>query len=577
MRLAAALSLLAFAGLDLTADAADYGTFAKWSKIEIVFPGPPSQSRGAPNPFAIRLDVDFTSPGGRPYRVPGFYDGDGNGGLDGNLWKVRFSADELGQWTFSTKSDNERLDGATGRFCVTGVPPDARGFWKWGRLEAVGTAENKIRYLKFRDGPFWLKAGCDDPENFLGNSPHYDTLPERKAAIDYLARRGVNSLYIMTHNLGGDDDDVWPWLGESALQAMSNGGASARFDAAKLDTWRELFEHMQTKGVVPYLVLEDDSAWKDYDHQRYYREMIARFGYLPALLFNFGEEHNENYRLWQALDYLEQLRKIDAYRHPRGIHNVNRPTDRYVDAEQVDFTSIQTGSPGTHTGLASALEHNGMTIDWIRRCVGRGRRILVVNFDEARPEEDRRCWWSVYLGGGVWESHVRQPYDRPMSAWETTWTQLGGARAFMETLPFWEMEPHNELVTDGQAFCLAKPGEVYALYLPVGGRVTLRLRPEVAYEAAWWNPAGGREASFHDRETFRGPSHRLTAPADGDWAVRIQRRNGLRNRLRKEDEALEPRRNRLDKVPVRVAALRAERAPGWYDCGLTAFDHSHPK
>jgi hypothetical protein len=409
---------LAIPSLILTAGAAAPASYGKWSKIELAVNGPVSQGRGDPNPFVVQLDVDFTSPSGHRHQVPGFYDGDGRGGLDGNVWKVRFSADELGEWTYHTSSNNKQLDGRTGRFTVTGVPSAAQGFWKWGRLEYVGTAKNKIRYLKFRDGPYWLKAGCDDPENFLGNYRNYNTLAKRKAAVDYLAQRGVNSLYIMTHNLDGDDKDVWPWLGANAREAKSHGGNNARFDVAKLDQWRELFEYMQTKGVVPYLVLEDDSAWKGYDHERYYREMIARFGYLPALVFNLGEEHNENYRLSQALDYVRRLQELDPYDHPRAIHNVNRPNDQYVDAPQVDLTSIQTGSPGSRRGLENALEHNRITIDWINRCAARERRILVVNFDEARPEEDRRCWWSVYVGGGVWETHVRQPYDRPFSAWE---------------------------------------------------------------------------------------------------------------------------------------------------------------
>jgi hypothetical protein len=416
------------------ASASDHGQFAKWSKIEIVFTGPDSQGRGEPNPFAILFDVNFTSPSGKQYSVPGLYDGDGKGGLDGNVWKVRFSADELGQWNFSTSSDNTILDGRTGRFVVTLPMEDAPGYWKWGWLESIGTAQNKIRYLKFRDGPYWLKAGCDDPENLLGSYRNYNTLAKRKAAVDY-----------------------------------------------------------------------------------------ARFGYLPALVFNFGEEHNENYSLPQALEFMRQLRQIDPYDHPRGIHNVNQPTDDYVDAEYIDLTSIQTGSPGSRTGLQNALEHNRIAIDWINRCLVRKKRVLVVNFDEARPEEDRRCWWSVYLGGGVWETHVRQPYDRPFSTWEPAWIQLGGARAFMESLPFWEMQPHNELVTDGRAFCFAKPGHVYALYLPTGGSITISLEPNGTYEVAWWNPANGRDGDFQGKKTITGGLQRLIAPSDGDWALRINR------------------------------------------------------
>ena len=493
--------------------------FAKWSKIELSFRGPASLGRGEPNPFTVKLDVEFQSPGGRHYCVPGFYDGDGRGGLDGNVWKVRFSADEIGSWTYTTSSDNRQLDGKAGRFRVTDVPADAEGLWRWGRLEAVGTADNGIRYLKFRNGPYWLKAGCDDPENFLGSCKNYDTLDKRKAAVDYLAGHGINSLYIMTNNIDGDDKDVWPWLGETPREAKVNSAGNVRFDVARLEQWRELFETMQAKGVVTYLVLEDDNAWQDYDHGRYYREMIARFGYLPGLLFNFNEEYNENYKLPQALQYMQQLADLDPYDHPRGIHNVNTPTDAYVDAPQIDFTSIQTGSPGGRD--PGALSHNQRTIDWIERCRARGRRVLMVGFDEGRPELDRWAWWSAYLGGGVWEAHVLPPYDQPMSAWERVWTELGGTRAFMESLPFWEMEPANEIVKEGQAFCLAKRGEAYALYLPEGGEVEVDLPAGQDFAVGWWNPDQGRSGKLTHESRIPGGRQALAVPADGDWAARI--------------------------------------------------------
>ena len=81
-----------------------------------------------------------------------------------------------------------------------------------------------------------------------------------------------------------------------------------------------------------------------------------------------------------------------------------------------------------------------------------------------------------------------------------------------------------DLVKDGSAFCLAKLGQAYALYLPTGGSVTVSLAPDVRYEVAWWNPANGKDGRFQDKETVAGGPQRLTAPSDGDWAVRIIRR-----------------------------------------------------
>ena len=94
----------------------------------------------------------------------------------------------------------------------------------------------------------------------------------------------------------------------------------------------------------------------------------------------------------------------------------------------------------------------------------------------------------------------------------------------MESFPFWKMEPNSELVNDGNAFCLALEGKAYALYLPTGGSVTVNLPADQRYEAAWWNPQNGKAGRFQNQTTIRGGAQRLTAPAKGDWALRIVRR-----------------------------------------------------
>ena len=71
----------------------DVRPFHRWESIQLSFTGPPSQSLGDDNPFAIRLDVVFNSPDAREFRVPAFYAGDGARGPDGDVWRVRFSAD----------------------------------------------------------------------------------------------------------------------------------------------------------------------------------------------------------------------------------------------------------------------------------------------------------------------------------------------------------------------------------------------------------------------------------------------------------------------------------------------------
>ncbi len=512
-------------------------SFGRWSKIELSFEGPRSIGRGEPNPFAVSFDVVFTGPDGKSVKVPGFYDGDGKGGLDGNIWKVRFAADRNGSWTYRTESSHASLNRRSGRFQVTDPSPNAPAFYRLGRLEYVGE-----RYLKFREGGYWIKAGADEPENILGKA--FGDWEAKKREIDYLASQNINSIYVMTHNLEGDNNDVWPWLGLTAEEAKTNHD---RFDIAKLEKWREFFEYVQSKGLVIHLVLEDDSAWKQYDQARYYREMVARFGYLPALIFNFNEEHNENYSLADALAYMKLLGELDPYKHPRAIHNVNLPVNDYIDSRHVELASIQT-PPRRPASL------NRIAVDWVEASLAKGKRPLVVSFDEGRPAEDRRSWWSVYLGGGIWESLV--PVPGGFAEQSSVWRELAVARAFMESLPVHKMYPANHLVAEGEAFCLARPGEVYALYLPQGGRVTVQLTPGNRYSAEWFDPRTGNRKPA---ATIGGGRQSFTAPDELDWALRLARIEGSTDG---EPAAMSAKlySQRGEKVPVRLALFASGAA-----------------
>jgi hypothetical protein len=220
------------------------GELKKWHPIVLSFTGPSaSETTASPNnPFLdYRLQVTFTGPSGQRYVVPGFFDGDGNGGATGNVWRVRFAPDQAGTWTYqasfrkgsnvavdlsSTAGSPTGFDGASGTFAVADRNTGAAGFLKWGRLEYVGK-----HYLKFRDGPYWLKGGADSPENWLGYagldntprarhtfSPHVrdwqtgnllfntssaDGGKGLVGAMNYLSSQGVNSIYFLPMNVGG--------------------------------------------------------------------------------------------------------------------------------------------------------------------------------------------------------------------------------------------------------------------------------------------------------------------------------------------------------------------------------------
>src|SRR2546425_3597572 len=90
---------------------------------------------------------------------------------------------------------------------------------------------------------------------------------------------------------------------------------------------------------------------------------------------------------------------------------------------------------------------------------------------------------------------------------------------FFTSFEWWKTEPHDELVNNG-AFCLAEPGKLYAVYLPTGGAVTLRLESG-RYQGRWFNARNGK---FFDLPDARSPEWTSPkAPDSGDWALVLKR------------------------------------------------------
>ncbi len=535
-------------------DLGDVGTFPKWQMIEISMEGPQSRADGTPNPFAIVVDVTFTGPSGTEWTIPAFYNGDGAGGQNGSVWQVRFSGPEVGDWAFVSSSTNEKLNNVKGSFTVSEIPGDAQGFYKTGRIQYTGTAENKIRYFKFADGPYWIKCGADSPEGFLSitNDWYYNSLEKRKEGIDYLSDVGINSLYMMVGMIGGDyPSKVWPWLEPVEENSGSDDNNNfdddaVRFHIPRLEDWLDLFHYMQKKGVAVYMIGQDDDSDDDYNHGRFYRELIARFGWLPGVMFNDKEESGVKA---EAIRFSE----MDPYGIPTACHNYNYPSQErshgIVENAHFDMTSIQSGrthhpfdEPGSCSFDAkkapAGLCHNMVAIAWINACKSQNKRVLVVNFDEPRGgawSSGRHMWWSAYIGGAGGFEYLETSIGKEgetFADYDDIWTTLAGAGRFMEHFEFVAMEPRNDLITDGRAFCLAEPGKQYAVYVVDDDEpdFTIKLQSGTKYELSWWNPENGPDGVFEGTQEIDGGTQTLTLPSRagklGDWAVRIVAKGG---------------------------------------------------
>jgi len=105
---------------------------------------------------------------------------------------------------------------------------------------------------------------------------------------------------------------------------------------------------------------------------------------------------------------------------------------------------------------------------------------------------------------------------------------LGSTEFFERHLPFATMKPRDLLARRPDAACLAREGEVYAVYLPTGGSTSLDLGQSPGrFDVRWYDPPNGGALQTASLEAVIGPGvQELGRPPDNpgrDWVVLVRR------------------------------------------------------
>ncbi len=575
------------------------GSPSALSPVEVTFKGPWASETGeAPNPFLdLRMSVRFDGPAGRSITVPGYFDADGERGDSGNHWAARFLPPTPGLWsatvsmrrgvdvaasTDPTAGTSEPiLDGRTYSFRVGPLRAAATGFYRFGTLEDTGR-----HHRKFEFGPYFLKAGANSPENFLAirclddvtksggegllhsYAPHVqdwrqgDPILDRGnvtddgrgviGALNYLSDAGVNSLFMLVMNLGGDGLDVHPFLGP-----RRRAFDKTHYDTSRLRQWDQIFSHAQARGISLSLVMNEtevgNELWLDdgnlgVERKVFYREMIARFGHQPAIRWNICEEND--FTAAQLDAFAGWIKSLDGDDHAVAVHN--NPNDLALFQSLASNPNIDAASLQFDPDLADSQ------IELVREWTEQAGRPWIVDADEQGPwqtgltdqnatDTRKRILYDALLSGGGVEFYCGyHPLplggDLSLEDFRTRadmWSAVGHARSFMEKrLPFWDMEPLDGLVQgESQAFggaeCLAKRGEVYAIYFPSAsdtGSLALQSFTGI-FLLEWFDPRTGEFAGDAvDIGPGGGPQDLPLPPYDAsnDWVALVRRGPVLR-------------------------------------------------
>jgi hypothetical protein len=100
------------------------------------------------------------------------------------------------------------------------------------------------------------------------------------------------------------------------------------------------------------------------------------------------------------------------------------------------------------------------------------------------------------------------------------------AREIEKKIPFWELQPDNEWLSqrgENEAYLACKPGEIYLLFFTNGGEVSLDLSPhKSSFTLTWVNVRTG-EWSKSERVNG-GTVVPLKAPGKLEWIALLQSR-----------------------------------------------------
>jgi hypothetical protein len=555
------------------------GELRRWHRVTLTFEGPEGAEEGDPNPFRdYRFDVTFRH-GERSLVVPGFFAADGDaaesGAAKGNRWRVHFLPDAEGDWRWrvsfrrgdgvSTADDPRAgraagFDGAAGSFRIGPSDKTGRDHRAKGLLQYVGR-----RYLRFAGtGEWFLKGGANSPENLLAFADFDGTRPTHRyephlsdfregdptwrggrgcglvGALRYLSEKGMNAVYFLTMNVGGDGDDVWPWTQRDARR---------RFDTSKLDQWEIVFSHMDRLGLLLHVVTQEtendqllDAGELGQTRRLYHRELVARFAHHPALVWNLGEENTNTHA--QRLAFAAHLRALDPYDHPIVVHtHPGKLEDVYTPLlgnPYVDGASLQTRKTRRDTRR------------WIERSAEAGRP-WVVTLDEIRPAERgaapdteeqhaalrRDHLWPALMAGGAgveWYFGYRFPHnDLNLEDWRSRdrlWDETRHALAFFqEYLPFSELASCDDRLSGAPGQCFGAPGLAFAVYLRAGGAAQLDLGEDAgAWAVRWYDPRRGGELRQGSVARVRGAGRQALGlppePHDADWVSLLRPAGG---------------------------------------------------
>ncbi len=492
-------------------------------------------SRQYQNPLdfnEIELKAQFRSASGRQWVFSGFYDGDGEGGARGAVWKLRFMPDEPGLWSYVyTWSDG--TPGGHGRF--TAVDDKA--------LPGI--------LRPYERNPHWLAYNGKTPV-FL-KSYYVSIWPFTGTPIDWsvekvykrLLKHGYNhvQLPILPVNPSKEPNftDSPPYIAESIFDDETPS------KSMNLAVWRRLEEHLfwlnKNRIAVHFFQGFDGKDNGPRWHKMTPQEKDFYVRYAMARLAPFSNVFGWNYTWetpghWGEPELMALLAKYDPWDHLRSYED-QFPLHNYYCEDHYTFAGIE--NQGYLSSKYDSLSHHYATLHAF--C---GKPVYMVEGNGlwmwgwfATAEQIRKSAWGVVTAGGsfTWNDipDGRRPGGTGKLANQSKDIFHSPAFRHLEILyqvmtrdlVFYLMKPHDELLSGftGNGYCLAQKGRQYLAYFEssVEPVVSLDLKDaplDRQFRVVWVQPLSGHR--FEGKNLRGGSVVKISKPWSGEAVLIVK-------------------------------------------------------
>lgn len=469
----------------------------------------------------VTLRVNLTSKEGRVLNHAGFFDGN-------QTWKIRFSPDEYGEWTYEYwfTDDQKKTSGEFG--CIPTTQTERVQQNPFNPFWLGQGRQPQTLFKSFHAGDRFFATNWDDPANPNdGNA--------RTHFLDWAEKNGYNMLCIAScftnrnepgRGKGWDTPKMWP------------------VDPAEYRKAELIMDELNKRGIAVFPFAGIFGQFGDWpvnwdDQQFYIRHFFARFGHYPNLIMNiagpepfWAEKGFKNALLLNDIKRIGAfIDSVDVHNHVLTVHNETRVSQfgcPFIDEPWCDMATIQgpktfksellfSGLSMNHrpnklcyaneTLWAGNVYHPAYTNDRIRKNT---YTILfsgsILNF------ADNNGISSTGFSGTMDLKEVKQEKHDIVSA----------VHNWFATIPFSKMTTRQDLVKQG--YCLAKEGEEYYIYLDTLGKVEVYLDFPYPFQTEWINakkPSDTRKGKSVVPPT--NLQHTVfETPTDGDdWILHI--------------------------------------------------------